>query len=68
MLDSKLFKSNIIKIKGVHKLNDVSYNIMPDRIEAGTFLVAGAITGGKIKLNNVNLFFIIFFPNNIKLF
>jgi UDP-N-acetylglucosamine 1-carboxyvinyltransferase len=45
--------TNIIKIKGVKKLKDVSYNIMPDRIEAGTFLCAGAITGGKIKVVNV---------------
>lgn len=45
--------TNIIKIKGVEKLKEVSYKIMPDRIEAGTFLVAGAITGGSIKLNQV---------------
>lgn len=32
-----------IEIKGVKKLKDVSYNIMPDRIETGTFLVLGAI-------------------------
>ena len=43
-----------IKIEGVKKLNDISYNIMPDRIEAGTLLCATAITGGKIKLNKVN--------------
>lgn len=46
--------SNIIKITGVHKLKEVSYNIMPDRIEAGTLLCATAITGGKIKLIKVN--------------
>ena len=44
----------VIKIKGVHKLNDVSYNIMPDRIEAGTLLCSAAITGGKINLKKVN--------------
>ena len=42
-----------VEIVGVKKLSDVSYNIMPDRIEAGTYLVAGAITGGNIKLTNV---------------
>ena len=42
--------SNIIHIEGVKNLKDVSYNIMPDRIEAGTYLCAGAITGGKIKV------------------
>ena len=43
-----------IEITGVKNLLEVSYNIMPDRIEAGTYLVAGAITGGKVKLVNVN--------------
>ena len=45
--------TNIIKIIGVKRLKEVSYTVMPDRIEAGTFLCAGAITGGKVKLNNV---------------
>ncbi len=45
--------TNIIRITGVKALKEVSYNVMPDRIEAGTFLCAGAITGGKVKLNNV---------------
>ena len=44
--------TNIIKIIGVSALKEVSYNIMPDRIEAGTILIAGAITNGIIKLNN----------------
>ena len=42
-----------IKITGVQKLKDISYNIMPDRIEAGSLLCMTAITGGKILLNNV---------------
>jgi UDP-N-acetylglucosamine 1-carboxyvinyltransferase len=46
--------TNIIKITGVKNLKSVSYNIMPDRIEAGTFLVAGVMTKGHIKLINVN--------------
>lgn len=37
--------TNIIKITGVKQLKDVSYNIMPDRIEAGTLLCMVAITG-----------------------
>ena len=41
-----------IEILGVKKLSDISYNIMPDRIEAGTYLIAGAITGGNIKILN----------------
>ncbi len=47
--------SNIIKIQGVTKLKEVSYNIMPDRIEAGTLLCAAAITGGEINLKKVNV-------------
>ncbi len=50
--------TNIIEITGVKNLKDVDYNIMPDRIEAGTFLVAGAITGGNIKINNISLSYI----------
>ena len=46
--------SNIIKIKGVKNLKDVSYNVMPDGIEAGTLLWATAITGGEITLKKVN--------------
>ena len=45
--------TNEIRITGVKNLNNVSYTIMPDRIEAGTLLVATAVTGGKIKLNKV---------------
>ena len=47
--------SNIIKIKGVKSLKEVSFNIMPDRIETGTFLCYTAMTGGKIKVNKVNI-------------
>ena len=45
--------TNVIKITGVKKLKNVSYNIMPDRIEAGTFLCAAGITAGKLQLNNI---------------
>lgn len=46
--------TNTIKIKGVKKLKEASYNIMPDRIEAGTLLVATAMTGGNIQLKNAH--------------
>ena len=45
-----------LKVKGL-ELNDevdIEYSIIPDRIEAGTFMVAGAASGGNIILNNVN--------------
>ena len=45
--------TNNILIKGVEKLKDLSYNIIPDRIEAGTLLCATAITGGNIRLQKV---------------
>lgn len=45
--------TNIIRITGVKKLKGTGYKVMPDRIEAGTFLCAAAVTGGKIKINNV---------------
>ena len=46
--------TNEIEIERVKKLKEISYNIMPDRIEAGTFLCLAAITGGKIKLEKTN--------------
>lgn len=42
-----------ITIKGVKKLRPVTYSIMPDRIEAGTFLLAGAITRGRVKVTKM---------------
>lgn len=41
---------DVITIEGVNSLNPVEYSVIPDRIEAGTFMVAGAITDGNIKL------------------
>ena len=45
--------TNEIVIQGVEKLKSSGYKIMPDRIEAGTLLCAGAVTGGNITLKNV---------------
>ncbi|MBE7545541.1 MAG: UDP-N-acetylglucosamine 1-carboxyvinyltransferase [Planctomycetia bacterium] len=44
---------NKLTIEGVQKLHGVDYEIIPDRIEAGTFMIAGAITRGDITLENV---------------
>ena len=52
--DIKGAGSNKIEIIGVKKLKDVSYNIMPDRIETGTFLCMAAMTNSNIKLKKVN--------------
>ena len=42
-----------IRIRGVEKLGGATHSIIPDRIEAGTFMVASAITGGDIIIENV---------------
>ena len=42
--------SDVITIEGVERLHGAHYRVMPDRIETGTFLIAAAMTGGKIKL------------------
>ncbi|MFU8895901.1 MAG: UDP-N-acetylglucosamine 1-carboxyvinyltransferase [Gammaproteobacteria bacterium] len=39
-----------IVIEGVERLGGTSYDVLPDRIESGTYLVAGAITGGHVRL------------------
>jgi UDP-N-acetylglucosamine 1-carboxyvinyltransferase len=41
-----------IVIQGVEKLNGTTYEVLPDRIEAGTYLVAGAITRGNVRIKN----------------
>jgi UDP-N-acetylglucosamine 1-carboxyvinyltransferase len=41
-----------IVIEGVPRLNGTAYEVLPDRIETGTYLVAGAITGGHIRVKN----------------
>ena len=46
--------TNIIKIQGVKTLKNVSYNVMPDRIEVGTLLCMVSITGGNAIIKNVN--------------
>ncbi len=51
--DIKGAGTSTIKIKGVKKLGGATHQIIPDRIEAGTFLVAAAITGGDVIVDNV---------------
>ena len=43
-----------IVIEGVRTLRGVRYEVLPDRIEAGTYLVAGTITGGHVRIKNAN--------------
>ncbi len=44
--------SSTIRVRGVDRLYGCTYSIMPDRIEAGTFLVAAGITGGELLIKN----------------
>ena len=46
--------TDTITIRGVKELHPVRHTIMPDRIEAGTFLVAAAITKGRVRLRGCN--------------
>lgn len=46
--------TSILKIQGVETLYGCEHNVIPDRIEVGTFLVAAAATGGKITINKAN--------------
>lgn len=52
--------TSVLIIKGVEKLHGTEYKILPDRIEAGTFLCAVASTGGKVLLKNAQ-------PNTIEI-
>ena len=46
--------TNAIRIEGVKNLTGTTYAVIPDRIEAGTYMVAAAITGGDVLLKNVS--------------
>ncbi len=45
--------TDVIRIKGVPALHKTEYTVVPDQIEAGTFLLAGVATGGDVTVNNV---------------
>ena len=47
--------STVIRVQGVKSLHGCTYAVMPDRIEAGTFLVAAGVTGGELLLKNCPL-------------
>ncbi len=44
--------TDTLVIEGVERLHGCDYEVLPDRIEAGTYLVAGAITGGRVRARN----------------
>ena len=47
--------TNTITIEGVEKLHAIEYSIMPDRIEAGTYVIASILTKGNLKIKNANI-------------
>ena len=53
--------TDIIEIEGVSKLNPITYSVIPDRIEAGSFAIIAGITKGELNLLNSN-------PNDLKVF
>jgi UDP-N-acetylglucosamine 1-carboxyvinyltransferase len=46
--------TDVITIRGVKALRGVQYRVLPDRIETGTYLVAAAMTGGKVRVRDTN--------------
>jgi len=49
----KWISKRVIKIVGVNEIKEISYSVMFDRIEAGTYLVAAAVTEGNLKITNI---------------
>lgn len=45
--------TNVITIEGVEELHGVQHSVIPDRIEAGTYMIAAAMTGGDVIVENV---------------
>ena len=45
--------TDVIRIKGVERLTGGKYSTIPDQIEAGTYMIAGAITGGDVCVRNI---------------
>ncbi|HSN18052.1 MAG TPA: UDP-N-acetylglucosamine 1-carboxyvinyltransferase [Gammaproteobacteria bacterium] len=46
--------TDTITVQGVKKLHGTDYSVMPDRIETGTYLCAGVMTGGRVKLRDTD--------------
>jgi len=47
--------TDTIRIQGVEQLTPMNHSVMPDRIEAGTFMIAAAMTGGHVRIRNMRL-------------
>ncbi len=51
--------TDTIRVTGVEKLGGTEHSVLPDRIEAGTYMVAAAVAGGDVKIKNI-------MPNHLK--
>jgi UDP-N-acetylglucosamine 1-carboxyvinyltransferase len=56
--DIKGAGTSTITVRGVSKLSGFTHSVIPDRIETATYLIASAITGGDVTLNNTNCSFL----------
>lgn len=67
-MGAKIFNAgtDVITIEGVKELKPVDYSIISDRIEAGTFVIAGLLTGGEVKVKNINPNFLQSFIDKLK--
>ena len=45
--------TDVIKVRGVEKMHGCTYSIIPDQIEAGSYMVAAAATGGDVLVKNL---------------
>jgi len=50
----KWIKKRTVKIEGVTKINELNYEVMSDRIEAGTYLIAAALTEGNLRIKGID--------------
>ncbi|MDR1701493.1 MAG: UDP-N-acetylglucosamine 1-carboxyvinyltransferase [Sporomusaceae bacterium] len=58
--------TDTIRIRGVRELRPAEYAIIPDRIEAGTFLIAGAITRGEVTVENITPEYLFAFTDKLQ--
>jgi len=50
----KWIAKRTVRVEGVTKVNELNYQVMPDRIEAGTYLIAAALTEGNLKIKGID--------------
>lgn len=58
--------TSVIRIEGVEKLKSAEHTTCPDRIEAGTLLIAGAITGGEVTVTDIDPMYLEAFITKLK--